>query len=135
MSTLQVQAIELEIPTCGGPDLLRMLESPLNLSVRTPNIRVRLSRISWGVIDSLVAGLLAWVHGSDNVEQQLASSSVVMLSPPPQIPVPQQHQPHRTLSIHIYRSFNDFSWTKNVENFVLEIMKVKYNFMYIFYKC
>jgi hypothetical protein len=110
-----------------------MLESPLALSVRTSNIRVRLGFTNRKVIESMVNSLLDWVHGSDNAGQQFAISSAAILSPPLQIPVPQR--PHRTLSIDICHQSTDFSWTKHVENFIFGIMKVKYNLIGLFYKC
>jgi hypothetical protein len=76
----------------------------------------------------MLNSLIHWVHGNAE-QQQLATDSATILSPPlSQIPGP---QPHRTLSIDIYslwNDFNDFSCTKNSEDFVSKIMKVNISF-------
>jgi hypothetical protein len=115
-------------------DLRQMLEAPLALSIRTSNIRVRLSSCQFDVnreiIESMLNSLIHWVHGNAEQQQLATDSATILNTPSSQIPVPQQ-QPHRTLSIDIksfWNDFNDFSCTKNSEDFVSKIMKVNISF-------
>jgi hypothetical protein len=104
MRALRVHAVELEI--LGSqiyPDVGRLLESLRTLSGRTSNVRIRLARINRGVIDSLVNGLLDWLHGVGGGKAE---------------------QPNRTLGIDICRSLEDSSFSKNAENFFSALMEV-----------
>jgi hypothetical protein len=120
-SALQVQAVELEIASSVGieQNLLRLLESPLTLSIHTSTIRVRLARIKRSVIESMLNSLVNWAHDSGNVGQQQMDASI--LSSSPQIPV----QFHRTLNIDVCFCFSDLSMAKDkFANEINEIIKV-----------
>jgi hypothetical protein len=125
-SALQVHALELEVRIyLHDQDIRQMLESLHTLSIRTSNVRVRLTRNRKITDEWMLNSLLHWVHGNAE-QQQVATDSATIQSPPSsQIHVPQQHQqPHRTLSIDFYSLWDDYSCTKDAEDFVSKIMKV-----------
>jgi hypothetical protein len=118
---LQVRAVELEICTTDSidPDLLRLLESPLTLSIRTSVIRVRLARTKRKVIEQMLNSLLDWVHrGSDSGGNNAAAGHAPALPPP-------QQQPHRTLNVDVCFHFSELAMaTDKFANGIDEMVQV-----------